>query len=89
MKTVEHFDGSYGVTTDEQFGELVDFLNGKEVVRDTDSLVDFKRVPSPKFLGVFTTYKIDGDMYELFHQAYTPYTPEGANCCYNFNKITQ
>lgn len=89
MKTVEQFDGSYGVTTDEQFGELVDFLNGKEVVSDMDSLVDVKRVPAPKFFGVFTTYHIDGDNYELFYQVRTPNTPEGSNYCYNFHKITQ
>jgi hypothetical protein len=86
MKTVEQFDGSYGVTTDEQFGELVDFLNGKEVVKETEhggNSLDSRHA------GVYTEYRIEGETYLLFHQTFTPNTPAGTNCSYEFSKLTQ
>lgn len=87
MKTVEQFDGAYGVTTDEQFGELVDFLIGKEVTDEYET--HSTTIEKPLFAGVFTEYFIYGQAYRLFHQVYTPNTPEGSSCCYNFRKITQ
>jgi hypothetical protein len=87
MKTVEHFDGSYGVTTDEQFGELVDFLNGKEVVEEYETESSVAKYPL--FSGAYTEYRIAGQTYRLFHQVYTPNTPEGSDCAYYFRKVTQ
>ncbi|AMB18715.1 hypothetical protein BH780_gp132 [Bacillus phage Eldridge] len=87
MKTVEQFDGAYGVTTDEQFGELLDFLNGKDVFYEYET--SGAGVNDPLYLGMYTRYYINGQKYQLFYQVYTPNTPKGANCCYNFNKLPQ
>jgi hypothetical protein len=87
MNTVEQFDGAYGVTTDEQFSKLVDFLDGKDVFYEYET--SGTGIKDPIYLGMYIRYYIDGQKYQLFYQVYTPNTPEGANCCYNFNKLSQ
>jgi hypothetical protein len=79
MKTVEQFDGAYGVTIDEQFGELVDFLNGKHVIEDREEGEE-----NSVWGLVKTTYSINGVRYQLCYQVINPNTYPEFTGTYSF-----
>ena len=85
-KKVEEFVGVFGFTDEDEFKELTAYL-GKH-----GEFVEEKEIPDVKNHNAFweivsITYKVDGDLYELWYQVRTPHAPKDRLCSYGFGPL--
>jgi hypothetical protein len=84
---LEGFDGSFGVTQDEEFEQIVDYLAEYGTVVGEDE-IGHQGFPSKSFAElVVTKYSIGSQLYELWYQVRTPYSPQDMACAYGFNSL--
>jgi hypothetical protein len=82
-------DGTFGVTTDEEFEEIVDFLaQHGTVVSEAEIEPSEDSKAGKKFAElVWTRYRVGSEDYELWYQVRTPYSPQDMACSFGFQAL--
>ncbi|WNO29887.1 hypothetical protein [Bacillus phage SDFMU_Pbc] len=82
---VKELAGVHGVTTDEEFGEIVDIVekHGHMLQEQTADA----HIENSWAELVVLTYQIFGEIYEFWYQVRTPYTPALRCLSFGFDKL--
>ncbi|QDP42914.1 hypothetical protein HWC53_gp175 [Bacillus phage vB_BmeM-Goe8] len=84
-QNINDFVGAFGVTTDENFGQITSLLaeQGK-VLKEEEA---YAKTPKAKTELITTYYQVEDKIYRLWYQVKTPHASKGAALAFSFDKM--